>query len=332
MNGAHLVEIPVECIDRDPAQPRQYFDEVELAGLAESIRAHGVIQPVEVEATGDGRYRLHHGERRLRASRLAGRATIPAVVAPPRTADEALVRGLIENLHRADLNPIEEARVFARLIEMGWPRSRIARETGRAMSVIASRLEWLQMEPEIQRLVALGHLPRDGRLSVKMRVLPPEVRVSLAEKLAARGVGLKGCVAAAERAAEAIARRAEAEAAGRARHAATVERAGRPGERANGHDRPRAVPMLATAGSGGNGAVITVVDAAAAMCAACYLRPKGEVIPAWEIVEAAARATCAACERRDGPAIPEVCRECPGVAMVRALLAGVGRDNQGDDR
>lgn len=320
-----LLDIPVEQIDRDPAQPRQHFDEVELAELADSIRAHGVIQPIEVEATGDGRYRLHHGERRWRASRLAGRETIPAIVAPARAADEGLVRGLIENLHRADLNPIEEAQVYKRLLDAGWTRTRIARETGKALGVIAARLEWLEMEPEIQRLVALGHLPRDGRVVAALRVLPPEVRGPLAERLAARGVGMKGIVAAAGQLAEKIAAKAEAREQGRARH--TVAAAAVPGPNDRGASTP-VTPMLALGAPGpanGRGpapvVAATLTEAAEAMCRGCKIRPKGNLIPVWEILEEEARRTCAACQKRDGVARLDVCRLCPGVEMVRRLLA-----------
>ena len=333
------LHIPVALIDRDPAQPRTHFDDVALAELAESIRAHGVIQPVEVEATGDGRYRLHHGERRWRAALLAGHETIPAVVAPPRAADEALVRGLIENLHREDLNPIEEARVYKRLLDAGWTRLRIARETGRGQATVTSRLEWLQMEPEIQELVALGRLSRDARLVAAFRVLTPEVRVPLAQKLAARGVGWKGCIAAAERAAEAIAAKAEAHVQAEARRAATAARIAGPngrmnGHGANGHGRPASVPatpMLALgapgyAGGRGSAPVLTatVAEAAEAMCRSCNIRPRGDIIPVWQILEEEARRTCAACQKRDGAARLDVCRLCPGVEMVRRLVAGQG--------
>ena len=324
-------EIPVELIDRDPEQPRTHFDDVALADLADSIRAHGVIQPIEVEATADGRYRLHHGERRWRASKLAGRETIPAVVAPARSGGETLLRALLENLHREDLNAIEEAHVYRRIMdEMGWNRIRLAREIGRSQAIITSRLAWLGMEPEIQELVAVGHLHRDGRLADKLRILPPEVRVPLAQKMARRALGLKGALAACDRAAEEIANRAAAEARGKQAHERRAATIGRPGAGPNGAgNKYRSIPMLAHGlnGNGVNGhvpaATIGVQAAAEAMCRECDIRPRGAVIPAWEIVEREAAATCAACEKRDGPAVPEVCKNCPGVALVRRLVAGV---------
>ena len=336
MNQQELREIPVEQIDRDPEQPRTHFDEVALADLADSIRAHGVIQPIEVEATADGRYRLHHGERRWRASKLAGRETIPAVVAPARSGGETLLRALLENLHREDLNAIEEARVYRRIMdEMGWNRIRLAREIGRSQAIITSRLAWLGMEPEIQELVAVGHLHRDGRLADRLRILPPEVRVPLAQKMAKRALGLKGAMAACDRAAEEIANRAAAAERGKRAHAEQAGRIAGPNGhagagRANGAgNKYRSIPMLAHGlnGNGANGhvpaATIGVQAAAEAMCRECDIRPRGAVIPAWEIVEREAATTCAECQRRDGPAVPEVCKNCPGVALVRRLVKGV---------
>lgn len=308
-----LREIPLSLIDRNPDQPRTVFDEATLAELAESIRAHGVIQPVEVEARPDGRYLLHHGERRVRASRMAGRETIPAIVAAPQTDEAALVRGLLENLHREDLNPVDEARVYKRLRDMGWTVTRIARETGRSLPTVTGRLSWLELEPEIQRLVALGHLPRDAGLAAAFRKLTPEARVPLAEKLAEKALSLRGCVAAVERAAEKLAERHEVRrqyryrepAAGNA-HPAPMVRHGAPG-----------IPVHANGSSPAIGR--NVHEAADAMCRACHWRPKADYVPSWEIIEAEAAAVCEACVKRDGPALPDICVNCPGVAMLRAL-------------
>ncbi len=333
--------IPVTAIDRDPGQPRTDFDEAKLVELADSIREHGVIQPIEVEATGDGRYIIHHGERRWRASRLAGRETIPAIVAPARPADEKLVRQALENLHREDLNPIDEARVYQGLINLGWSRTRIARETGKSLPTINGRLAWLKLEKEIQHLVALGHLHRDSRLADKLLILPPEVRVPLAEKLARRGLGLKGSMAACDRMAQELFARAEAAERGRERHATRAAAVGSPGDhnpfthangRVNGKGAPahaggalaHAVPMVAYGANGASAARATIGQAAEAMCRACSLRPEGaDVIPAWELVERAAEATCAACVKRDGPPIPRVCALCQGAELLRRLVAAV---------
>jgi ParB family chromosome partitioning protein len=279
------LHIPVALIDRDPAQPRTHFDEAALAELAESIRAHGVIQPIEVEATGDGRYRLHHGERRWRAAALAGRETIPAVVTPPLAADEKLVRQALENLHREDLNPIEEARVYQGLIDHGWARLRIARETGKSLPLINGRLAWLKLEPEVQRLVALGHLSKDGRLAEKLYVLPPEARVPLAQKIAAKHLGAKGAIRAAQALAEKLAQREAAETEGAARRP-TITVASRPL-----HPTPMVRTAVPYANGSGPAPVATLAQASEAMCRSCVFMPKGNVIPSWELLAQVAAET-----------------------------------------
>ncbi len=307
---SELREIALDLIDRNPDQPRTMFNEVTLAELAESIKAHGVIQPVEVEATADGRFMLHHGERRVRAARMAGLATVPAVVAGARGDEEQLVRGILENLHREDLNPIDEARAYRRLVEMGWTRTRISRELGRSQMLITGRLAWLELEPEIQTLVVLGHLPRDGRLAEKLLVLPEGVRVKLAEKLAGRAMSLNGCLKAVDAAVEKLGQARETPRRGGPEHPTPMIRHGAPGIPTNANGSSP-VP------SG------SIYEAAGAMCRSCDLRPKGDIVPSWAIVEEMAAATCADCVKRDGPALPDICRRCPGVAMVRAMVGRV---------
>ena len=305
-----LREIALDLIDRNPDQPRTVFDEVTLAELAESIKAHGVIQPVEVEETAYGSFMLHHGERRVRAARMAGLTAIPAVVVGARNAEELLVRGILENLHREDLNPIDEARAYRRLVEMGWTRTRISRELGRSQMLITGRLAWLELEPEVQQLVALGHLPLDGRLAMKLRVLPPEARVALAEKLAARAMSLNGCLKAVDAAVEKLAAPPVKEQYHQDAHPVPMIRHGAPGIPANANG---IAPVPGR----------SIRDAAEAMCRSCDLRPKGDVVPSWAIVRETAAATCAECVKRDGPALPDICRRCPGVAMVRAMVEQV---------
>lgn len=308
MNTIEARYVPVAQIRPNPNQPRKRFSKESLAELADSIRAHGVIQPVEVEALPDGGYMLHHGERRWRAAKLAGLETIPAVIAAAQDDDTLLVRGLLENLYREDLNPIEEAQVFRGLLDAGWTRIRISRETGINLNRIAGRLDWLALEPEIQALVAAGTLPRNEQLARELRRLSPEVRVPLARKLAAHGVGLKGSLNAVTRAREKLERAAPANDA-----------------------PPHPTPMIRHGVNGnGNGTpLLTVYEAAAQMCRSCYLKPRGEVVPAWELVQAAASAVCEACQKKDGPALPDICRNCPGVAMVKAMMGGLAEQGDG---
>lgn len=302
-----LQNIPLESIVRNPDQPRRTFDEASLAELADSIRQQGIIQPIEVEVTVDGRYMLHHGERRTRAAGMAGLETIPAVIANALDEDTLLVRSVLENLHREELNPIDEARAFQALLALGWPRTRITRELGKNLNYVAGRLKWLQLEEEIQQLVALGHIPRDPRLADALLVLPSEARVALAGRFATAALSFKACLSAAEKAAEKIGNRQTAQEAGRARMEETKQRA-------------HAVPMVRHAAVPAQPTMGKEVRAAAdAMCRSCHWRPSGTTLPAWQLVEEAAAAVCADCVKRDGPALPSVCQECPGVALVKLL-------------
>jgi ParB family transcriptional regulator, chromosome partitioning protein len=148
-------EIPVSEITPNPDQPRRDFDLEQLQSLAGSIATHGVLQPILVVDTGRG-YRLIAGERRLRAARMVGLETIPAVV---RTANEQeqLELALIENIQRSDLNALEEAHAFRHLIdEFGLTQERVAERVGRSRPAVANVLRILDTAPPVQRAVADG--------------------------------------------------------------------------------------------------------------------------------------------------------------------------------
>jgi ParB family transcriptional regulator, chromosome partitioning protein len=153
-----LEEIPVAAIRPNRYQPRAHFDEEALASLADSIRAVGVLQPVLVRPVGDGSYELVAGERRWRAARRVGLQTVPALVRD--TADAAaLEHALVENLHRDDLNPLEEATAYQQLIEdFGLTHDEVARQVGRSRASISNTLRLLQLPPAIQKLVGEGRL------------------------------------------------------------------------------------------------------------------------------------------------------------------------------
>jgi ParB family chromosome partitioning protein len=150
LDGDQLREIDIDRILPNAQQPRKSFDEAGLAELADSIRAHGVVQPVIVRPLEDGFFQLIAGERRWRASQLAGLTRVPAVV---READEhsALELALVENLQRADLNPIEEAEAYHRLIvEFGLTQEEVARRVGKNRATIANMLRLLRLPAEVQ--------------------------------------------------------------------------------------------------------------------------------------------------------------------------------------
>ena len=155
--SAGIVRIPVERMLRDPAQPRKTFDEAKLRELAESIRTQGVIQPVLVRRDGAD-YRLIAGERRWRAAQLAGLHEVPAVVRDV-TAAEAFELALVENLQRTDLNPLEEAEGYRRLIqEFGLTQDQVGERVGRDRTSVANSLRLLQLPDGVKALLASGAL------------------------------------------------------------------------------------------------------------------------------------------------------------------------------
>ena len=153
-----LVELPVTSVRPNPDQPREHFDEEALASLSASIRELGVLQPVLVKQAVDGSYELIAGERRLRAAKRAGLTTIPAIV---READRvaSLEQALVENLHRQDLNALEEAAAYSQLIEdLGLTHEQVATRVGKSRVSITNSLRLFQLPPSVQKLVANGEL------------------------------------------------------------------------------------------------------------------------------------------------------------------------------
>jgi ParB family transcriptional regulator, chromosome partitioning protein len=152
------MEIPVGEIDRNPYQTRTHFDEKLLSELADSIAANGVVQPILVRPLAHGRYQLIAGERRWLASQRAGKATVPAVVR--QVSDmQAMEITIIENLQRADLNPIEQARAYERLgREFGMTQEQMAHRTGKERASIGNFLRLLKLPGSVQDKVASGVL------------------------------------------------------------------------------------------------------------------------------------------------------------------------------
>jgi ParB family transcriptional regulator, chromosome partitioning protein len=153
-----LRELAVQLIRPNPAQPRREFDEEALVALSRSIAARGVLQPIVVRPIPGGTYELVAGERRLRAARLAGLDTIPAVV---RETDEGdrLELALIENMAREDLNPIEEARALATLVDdLGLSKEEIGRRVGRSRPAISNTIRMLELPDEALALIERGEL------------------------------------------------------------------------------------------------------------------------------------------------------------------------------
>jgi ParB family transcriptional regulator, chromosome partitioning protein len=181
--------IPVDRIEANPNQPRMVFDEQALHELAASIREHGVLQPILVRPLGENRYQLIAGERRWRGSREAGHATIPALVEDI-DDDTALEIAIIENLQREDLNPLEEATMYDRMIrEHGYSIRKLAEKLGKDKGYLENRLRLADAPEEIRELVSL----RKDTLSHAYELLKvddPKKRRKLATQVAAGELSL----------------------------------------------------------------------------------------------------------------------------------------------
>ena len=191
-----VVEVPLSRIRPNPHQPRRHMDDAGLEELAASIREHGVLQPVLVTETLDG-YQLVAGERRVRASRLAGLERIPALVR--QLADRAQLEvALVENVQRADLDPIEEALAYRQLIdEFGLTQEQVSDRVGKARATIANTLRLLDLHADIQTSIvdgtiseghgrALASLPLDGQAQVLRTVVSQSLSVRQTEELVRR--------------------------------------------------------------------------------------------------------------------------------------------------
>src|SRR5277367_2509383 len=153
-----LRELPVELISPNPKQPRRRFDQEALTALAGSLGERGVLQPVLVRPKAGGTYELIAGERRWRAARIAGLEAIPALVRPGEDA-EALELALIENMAREDLNPVEEARACAALVEeLGLTREEVGRRVGRGRVAVSNLIRLLDLPDEVVELLQGGSL------------------------------------------------------------------------------------------------------------------------------------------------------------------------------
>jgi ParB family transcriptional regulator, chromosome partitioning protein len=187
--GANYAELPISSIHANARQPRQVFDEDALAELTHSIREFGVLQPVVVRADDDG-YELVMGERRLRAASAAGLETIPAIVRT--TADEAMLRdALLENIHRAQLNPLEEAAAYQQLLEeFGITHDELAHRIGRSRPHLSNTIRLLNLPIAVQRRVAAGVLSA-GHARALLGLESADQQDELASRIVAEGLSVR---------------------------------------------------------------------------------------------------------------------------------------------
>ena len=187
---SELLELPVGAITPNTFQPRRHFDETQLAELTASVRELGVLQPVLVRARADGGYELIAGERRWRAAKRAGLQTVPALV---RAATDvvSLEQALVENIHRADLNALEEAAAYQQLIEdFHLSHDEVATRVGKSRSAVSNALRLFQLPPAIQRLVAENQLSA-GHARALLGTPDRSFQESLARRAVAEGLSVR---------------------------------------------------------------------------------------------------------------------------------------------
>jgi ParB family transcriptional regulator, chromosome partitioning protein len=193
---AELVHLPVGSLSANARQPRRRLDPERIEELAESVRAQGIVQPVVVRPLPEGRYELIAGERRWRAARKAGLATVPALVRPSDDR-ESLLLALVENVAREDLSPVDEARAYAVLLdEFGLSLGEVSEQVGRSKPAVSNRLRLLELPDDVIGLVERGQLS-EGHARAVLAVPNNEERRRLARRIIRQGLSVR----AAERAA-----------------------------------------------------------------------------------------------------------------------------------
>ena len=190
VHGARFREISLDAITPNPRQPRENFDAEALAELVTSIKEVGLLQPVVVREVSDGKYELVMGERRFRATREAGLATIPAIIRD--TPDDALLRdALLENLHRQQLNPLEEAAAYQQLLDdFGATHEQLADRIGRSRSQVTNTIRLLKLPPTVQKRVAAGVLTA-GHARALLALEEAEAQERLAHRIVAEGLSVR---------------------------------------------------------------------------------------------------------------------------------------------
>jgi ParB family chromosome partitioning protein len=217
-----LMEVPVNAVAPNPKQPRTRFDDETIAALAASIREVGILQPLVVRRAGDGRYELIAGERRLRAAKAAGLASVPIVLRDSEDS-ELLREALIENIHREDLNPIEQAEAFKALLgELGLKQEELADRVGVSRSHIANTIRLLALPLDVQQFLAddkisAGHAravlslgDKDAMSSLATRIAAEDLSVRQTEDIVRRFVEAPKDAAEKRRVAEAITEQSDA--------------------------------------------------------------------------------------------------------------------------
>lgn len=203
-SGAEFLDLPTQKIKPNPKQPREDFGYQELEDLINSIREHGIIQPLVVSRVDEENYELIAGERRLRAAKMLNLKTVPAIIRPTKKDEEKLALALVENIQRKNLNPIEEARAFQKLMdEFSLTQEEVARKVGKSRPAVANTLRLLGLPEEIQKALRSGKIKEShartllGLSDVKQqlkyfrRVLKNEMTFRQTESAVKKAKGIK---------------------------------------------------------------------------------------------------------------------------------------------
>jgi len=188
--AAGLQQVPVAAISPNPLQPRTAFDSDALAELAASIREHGLIQPLIVTQQGSERYQLIAGERRWQAAQMAGLATVPVIVKEA-TPQQALELALVENIQRADLNPLEEAAAFRQLVdEFGLSQEQVAERVGKSRVAVTNTLRLLRLPAEVKQALADGTI-QEGHARALLGLPTSQAQVSAVQVVVKRALSVR---------------------------------------------------------------------------------------------------------------------------------------------
>jgi ParB family chromosome partitioning protein len=186
-----VLEVPLERVERNPSQPRTRFNDEQLGELAASIAVHGILQPIVVRALADGGYQLIAGERRLRAARMAGLDTGPAVVRETDGAETSLELALIENIQREDLNAIETALAYRELIDrFGLTHEAVARQVGKSRVAISNSLRLLDLADETRQAIIEGRIT-EGHGRALAAITIPELQRAVLAVVLERGLSVR---------------------------------------------------------------------------------------------------------------------------------------------
>ena len=188
--GSQYAEVPVGAIRANPQQPRTVFDPDQLSELAASIKEVGLLQPIVVRPLGSGEYELVMGERRLRAAKEAGLDTIPAIIRPTESGD-MLRNALLENIHRVQLNPLEEAAAYQQLLsDFGCTHDELAQRIQKSRPQISNTIRLLKLPPAVQKRVAAGVLSA-GHARALLGLSDQQAMERLAQRIVAEGMSVR---------------------------------------------------------------------------------------------------------------------------------------------